>query len=146
MSTLKKYLKPLLIGYLVGVLSIVGISIITATSYVLGAYYHIYGTDYYFYNAIYTDNNYTIASTTVNNSQGSNSPSGYVGVLPRVYDKAGSIVEQGTWVYSTGNSNSTSNFIVISDIQTDYSYYNGYVRIWNGTTYNTYSGNIMSLD
>lgn len=144
--SVKKSIKTVLTGYLIGALSI--ITVMTASAYSSSSgsngYYSANGISYYNYNTVSTGlNNYNekfaTAMINVHRNPTANIPAGWAATCPILYNSAGQIVKQGDWTYSSSGTSGMGTMVMLTFTSGSPSYYaEGITRAWNGSSYWTF--------
>lgn len=95
------------------------------------------GYNYEFTASVHNNSTSTWAYTNLSNSNGNNVPTGYMGVLPRLYNSSGTLIKSGGWTY---NDAAAAGMAMSSGTtSTRGTYYSfGQVKLYNGSGYNTY--------
>jgi len=147
-SQAKAFLKLLMLGLLMCVLTMAGVLVASAFNHAWGpwGYYHVAGVDYinnsdmyiYPYNANAVAADVSVRGTT---SSGGMAPTGWMGAQGRLHHSNGTLLEESTWYYnSSGNTLGIGNHMYWSNAPTSWFYYShGWTQAWHGTDYWTYT-------
>lgn len=100
-------------------------------------YQSLFGYEYYHYSICTTDGTNVEAKTLIGTSNGTLIPSGYMGVMPGMWNNSGTLLLTGTWKYSPTSMGLFENHID-SYMASGYYYSRGALHIYNGNGYNLY--------
>lgn len=127
------------VGCLAIVLALTSVNIALAASATSSkSTQNVNGYSYTYLSSVHNDSSSTWAATDVQAT--TTVPTGYMGVLPRLYNSSGTLVKSGSWTY---NESAYSGMSVLSgDYSLSGTYYScGQVSLYNGNGYSTYNTN-----
>lgn len=99
----------------------------------------VFGKSYTYYSSVYNNSSSTWAYGTVDSNSG-NVPTGYFGIVSRLYNSSGTLVKSSGWVY---NDTSLAGMSMTSGSYSEKGTYYSQARMqfYNGNGYNSYTSN-----